>query len=729
MDQMIFYSVTEAERFDESITKKGLLDIKEKGFDSIYLEYRNINSSLTGNSMKMTIDRIVKKAKQLGLKVIADSMPFRILNEEIREEDPQIFNNKAELTETEIIDGKFSIVTQGERLHCDVIRCFLVEYTGRTAIGKCTDITDKLVFKGANVEGGGCAMTKKSMRASNTWSFEVDGISKGRICVLVEYRYLYQAPDLTNPALKKYNTKMLEYYAQQDIDGYMWDEPHFGFAFIENNARAVGDCFYDAFLAKFGYDLRDRILSLWYDVEGQDSALTRLHYAEIQESGLAEAEKDFYEKASAYMMETAKKDDFMIGMHRTMHEELSDDFYIGCSDYFRHNEYTSAGFCDSVFEREDSMICFNQFGRSMSAAKGNGKRAHNNSWGFVPAQEHHDFYLPLMGAMNVAWIGHTYHWSVLFGPGYPDSKLWGPLGDALLKHKKALDFLEGASMLCDTAVVYNWRALASFPDNYIHVHRRDLTLMSKELTYLNVQHQFISTEMLENAKVCDREFCVPGAKFKKLILPWADMLSAKCFAKLKEMAEQGVEIVIFGPPAGLTAEGGCCFERFMELCGAEKTEPVCKETIIGDTARFKEESYSLDPYKIQKNMDNVPERTVVDSFKYYVLKASEGAEEIADINGECTGIAAGSVRYFAFEIPQYIGLTKAVFRDWSAFETPEDLIVFEYSIPGGKALMGLGAWSKEISGKVVWEGRQIVLDAKATFGIKKLDDGTVLMME
>ena len=39
-----------------------------------------------------------------------------------------------------------------------------------------------------------------------------------------------------------------------------------------------------------------------------------------------------------------------LGIHRTMHEETSDDFLIGCVDYFRHNRRTRPAFTDSVFE-------------------------------------------------------------------------------------------------------------------------------------------------------------------------------------------------------------------------------------------------------------------------------------------------------------------------------------------------------------------------------------------
>ena len=43
MRQMIFYAMTEAETFDPAIALRGLADIKAKGFDSIYLEFRNTN--------------------------------------------------------------------------------------------------------------------------------------------------------------------------------------------------------------------------------------------------------------------------------------------------------------------------------------------------------------------------------------------------------------------------------------------------------------------------------------------------------------------------------------------------------------------------------------------------------------------------------------------------------------------------------------------------------------
>jgi len=64
--------------------------------------------------------------------------------------------------------------------------------------------------------------------------------------------------------------------------------------------------------------------------------------------------------------------------------------------------------------------------------------AWNNSWGFEPTQQQQAFYLRMLGAMQVRWIGHSFRSSVMFGPGFPDHPCWETMAGDLAAHRDLL---------------------------------------------------------------------------------------------------------------------------------------------------------------------------------------------------------------------------------------------------------------------------------------------------
>jgi hypothetical protein len=65
MRQMIFYAMTEAETFDPAISTRSLADLKSKGFDSIYFEYRNTRAPHSSPRFRAAVKHICAKAPEL----------------------------------------------------------------------------------------------------------------------------------------------------------------------------------------------------------------------------------------------------------------------------------------------------------------------------------------------------------------------------------------------------------------------------------------------------------------------------------------------------------------------------------------------------------------------------------------------------------------------------------------------------------------------------------------
>lgn len=715
MKRMIVYALTERETLDTALLEKGLSDVKEKGFDSIHFEWRNVSCSFSHPRMQKTIREFNKIARGMGLKVDTHANPIAVNSLKLSNDMPEIFSDPIEAIPVKLTDGKFTLTIGREKLHWDIEKCYLVEKKEESSLSEFQDLTDKTKEISCLVTGGGCKMTRKSGYTNTIAEYEVDGYKDGELIVVIrhKYTYAYNGVDLSHPLVKSCNTDILNSLSDLETDGYIWDEPHFGFAFCSNNGRQISDNMYKLFEERFGYDLKNQLIHLWYDVEGSNSALVRLHYAEFMETALAEFELDFYTKGLKQLEEKGIKG--TIGSHRTMHEETSDDFYIGCSDYFRHNEATTGGFTDSVFEREDSMIAMLQLANSL-AMDNKCKDAFNMSWGFNPTSEQNDYYVSLLAAMNICWNGHAYHNSMMFGPGYPNHPIWSRMNEDLTEHKNVLELLEDAIRINDIAILYTWKSLAAFPDNYIHTHRRNLLFLSKTLTLNNKQHQFISYEILENAIIENREIKTRVGNFKKLVIPWCDFISKKAFEKLQECKEKGVSVIIFGPPANTFADGSTCANDFATLCSIEPMEDKNMTFAkTGETIQMADKQFELNPFAIQDNYDSNSDDTYVKEFKCYILDTKNAT---AKINGACVGVKSGSIEYFATEIPFFAGAIDFIFENSSSIKAIDNLILFEYKTDNGNALSGISRWNKPLTGEFIWHNTKVILEDCKLFVIR-----------
>ena len=699
MRQLIFYSLTEAELDNPRLLKRGLADVAARGFDSVYLEYRNVRSGCTTPRFQKAVQVFCQKARARGLNVVVDAS-YNRLAETIRTEAPEVFSDSLVPQRLPVRKGCFTLSLSDEILHRSIERCWLLEGA------RVRDVTPQVEFVQAVSDGGGCAMTEVKARAVARLTYRLKGIQHGEVLVVVRRRFEYASVDLSHPRLRRYVKRWLGTFDGLPVNGFAWDEPHFGFAFWREDGRAISDRLYRRFQRRFGYDLRDRLADLWLDQPDGRSALTRLHYADLLEQSLAYLESDFSQQAHRKL---GRRSNVFLGIHRTMHEETSDDFFIGCCDYFRHNRHTSGGFTDSVFEREDSMVTMLHLSRSMAAAGGG--PAWNNSWGFVPKEEHHAYYLRLMGAMQVGWIGHTYHSSGQFGPGYPHHPLWATLAQHLTAHRKLHAALEWAKPVADTAVLYNWRALATFPGNYLHTHRRNLLLLGKALTYAQVQFQFVDEHFLRLAR-----------RWRRVIVPWPDLLPPGTLARLGKLAAAGTDVLIFGPPAVRDAAGRPQAGAFARLCGIRPVERSAELRLEeGALLCCKGRTWRLAPAAVEPRYHSNERDSYPGHFKSYTLLPRPGTEVLATVRGRTVGVRRGGVTYFAAELPHFAGLPEALVSGSAG--APRDWALFAYQRGSQPLLAGVARHAQPRDATVVWLGSRIRLEKCLSFVVAMEKNG------
>ena len=690
MRQMIFYAMTEAETFDPAITLRGLADIKAKGFDSIYLEFRNTKAPLRSPRFQAAVQRICAEAKRLGLTVALDAS-LNHCAADMLSEHPELFTDPLAHHRVPVRDGQFTLeIGWGDPSTQTLENAWIVQAQGAScqveeAGSRCRLLTQMS-------EGGGCAMTSQRGGAVTKQVWTLDGVESGELLVVTRQRYNYSNRDLGHPAQGVYLDRVVNFAGEQNVAGVVWDEPHFGFDFL-SDAYPIADRLYEVFANRFGYDLRVRLVDLWLDIAGRDSGQVRLDFAELLESQLAVLETGFKERALAHPKLGGSNPQLFVGIHRTMHEELSDDFRIGCIDYFRHTRGLTAGCTDSVFEREDSMVTMLLLARAMAPLSESGE-AWNNSWGFRPTTEHLAYYLRLMGCLGVRWLGHAYHGSLMFGPGYPHHPTWEGMPEHLLAHRELLEQLAGATPVTDTALLYHWRGLADFPGNYLQQHRRDLLMASLELAVAQAGLTLIDPAQLAG-----------GAKrYRRLVVLWSSRLDEAAWTALEQAVAANVEILLIGPPAWKSATGTDVSERWAALAGCR---PVARDAALalpyGASVEVAGRKLVLDPALAVPNWRSNPANTYADHAKAWELV---GGEPVVRWNGRVIGIRHGKVTTVTTELPQIPGALTAL---WPVTPVaPDGFLAFAYT-RGQERLLALVARRAEpVTGDFVWEGRRII---------------------
>ncbi|MCL1856029.1 MAG: hypothetical protein FWF84_00050 [Kiritimatiellaeota bacterium] len=708
MKQLMVYSMTEAEIFDPALSKKAVEDIKGKGFDSIYLESRNTQTPYFAPRFQKAVSVIVNHCRKQGMKVVLDTT-LNHFSKIMLDEHPEVFTESLVRQCAAVKGGTFTReLSSGDPSIWALEAAWKVSRTNRSK-GLITQAipVDAFTLASQVSEGGGCAMTRKKGQATSKQSWKVKGVASGTLFLVWRRRFNYGYRDLGHPLMAQYIDRILETAAQHDVAGVAWDEPHFGFDFLHRD-YPITDRLYEVFRRQNGYDLKTRLIDLWEDVTGRDSAQVRQDFAEMLESQLTLLEQTFKQKALAHPRLGKRVKGFSIGIHRTMHEELSDDFWIGSVDYFRHNRGTTGGYTDCVFEREDSMLTFLVLARAL-AALSDSKEAWTNSWGFWPTDQHLAYYLRVTGALGVRWFGHDYHSTVMFGPGYPWHPTWKNMAGYLDAHRELFDAAEGAKATPDTAIVYHWQGMATFPGQTLQHHRRAILFAVQELLAARADVTIVSPEVLQQGSLKDGRWATALGSFKRILFVWPDRTTPATFDALEQAAAAGVEIMLAGPPAWHYADGTPCHDRWCALAGCA---PVAKEAALapryGDTATVCGKPLIWDPAATTPNWQSNPEETYPDLIAWQLKAlAPSTTTSVVTWDGHILGLRHGAVTAIAAEVAQ---IPRALTTLWPTETTiPKGLLAFSYVKDGKPLLLLVARHAKPVTATFRWNGKTVKL--------------------
>ena len=701
MRQMIFYAMTEAETFEPAVTYRSLADIKATGFDSIYLEYRNTRAPFHSSRFQAAVATLCQEARRQRLAVVIDAS-LNHFAAEMQADHPELFTEPLTPRRVPVRDGHFTLeIGWGDPSNHVLENAWLLRAQGTA--WQVDQVSSRCRLVSQVSEGGGCAMTRQRGGAATRQEWSIEGVEAGVLFVVTRHRFAYANRDLGHPVHDGYLGRLCDFAGRQGVDGVVWDEPHFGFDFLED-AYPVSDRLYGVFAGRFGYDLRKRLVDLWVDVDGRDSGQVRLDYAEMLESQLALLEGDFKRRALAHPALGGRKPGLMIGIHRTMHEELSDDFRIGSVDYFRHSRGLTAGCTDSVFEREDSMLTMALLARSLASLSSSGE-AWNNSWGFHPTEEHLAYYLRLLGCLNVRWIGHTYHGSLMFGPGYPHHPTWPGMGGKLEVHRGLLDQLADATPEPDTAVLYHWRGLADYPGNYHHQHRRDFLMTCLELGAAQAALTVVDPATLAAGRADVGRWTTALGSFRRILALWPSRLDMAAWAALEQAASAGVEILLVGPPAFRSDTGLDLGARWAALAGCQPVERDAALALpYGAMVKVLGRAFAFDPALAVPNWRSNPENTYADHAQAWELTGGEAGVEW---DGRVIGVRRSNITTVTTELPQIPGALSAL---WPVdLAAPAGLLTFRYTRGDERLLAFCARHAVPVDGNMIWEGHNVLI--------------------
>lgn len=602
---VLFYAVTEAEIRHPESCRAAMKKIRAVGFDAVGLEFRNVKAPRESQRFQDRLEAIIREVRAAGLKLSLE-VSANNLDTVLRAEVPEAFTDSLRCFRLPVCAGRVVLELPGDLSTWEWVGAYTAEESAHgLRVGESLVWPEPCVII---AEGGGCAMTRESKRAQLRleWTVETDA---NLVLLAVRQRHALSFKDMGHPELIRRFRDFVRQRSRLEPDEFFWDEPSFGFAFFEGDGRAINNRLLEAFRSQAGYDLFERWPDLWFDRDAE-SARVRLDYAEVLESSLEVVEVALQETIG----ERAKP--IVLGGHRTMHEELSDDCVIGCADYFRHDRCTTHAYTDSVFEREDSMMTMAHLARSMAlSGSESGREAWNMSWGFHPTPQRQAFFLRMLGAMGVRWIAHVWNDSMQFGPGFPHHPCWEGMAGDLAAHRELLAQTEGATPWGDTLVIYDWRAPLAVAGPHRHTHRRSLLFLGKSLTLAN--QQFFIAEPSGLTEFWQSRLL--DGSIRRIFFPWPVFLDAKIWDTLKIWVEQGGELILFGPlprvPKNLNSSASALLPQIDTSAQAG--------LMPGDQIELDGLHFSMEPDRIQQEWDDAPANTLPPSYPVAILLPNE----------------------------------------------------------------------------------------------------------
>ncbi|WP_269522647.1 hypothetical protein [Coraliomargarita parva] len=434
-------------------------------------------------------------------------------------------------------------------------------------------------------------------------------------------------PDVSSPEYLRVQSDLLSFYNDVPMDGVGWDEPGKGGSMRGHKA---GKSFLAKFQEKYGYDLRERLLDL--DVGESHTAVQtrRDYYAALVEMNF-QAQNAFNQQARAQYGEDA-----FLGTHHT-YSGMPMDIRCGVMDYFKLGEVLSAAFTDTGWDVTRHAETVYNYTLVDSLRKELGKPlSYVNDWSKKPRTVWYDYYTRLKMLYRIEWF------MIFLGrhcenfPTFP----WDPYWKDVTRNAEQLESFRETlpsdlSVHSEMAVWFSWESQVCHERSWGHYVRLWVTC-NYNLAEQGLEHSrffdYVSTAALENAEVRDGQIIISGQSYRRLTLPYASMVSAAIWDKLKACREAGIELIFIGPPPSRLWDKEVPIDQdFAEWAGVKRVNAAEYDAVL-------------------KSQRPVPSMTDWEPDKAdfrFPVTAESGTECLKDIEGDTIGVRRKNVTWFS----------------------------------------------------------------------------------
>jgi hypothetical protein len=698
---------------DPEAMRCALVDIASKGFEVVYLQFRDSLWEATDPEAISAVQHAVAVAKSLRLQIWLSLIPDNV-------NGPKTFYSKQwpEAVQT-VMRSDSAQVTNGNaefkwwsgrmgRRYLDVAGAWLVvkgaDPLDVTSVIK-TDFQAENVYRnthdrGYRMEGYGKLAVSNLPSEGELWLY-----TKWTMPISGYPRYI----DYAREEWAEFGEHLLQCHGDLEIDGIGWDEFCVSFPIFNEQCDfgALTPSYFERFARQYGYRLEAKLYALDHG-DSVETAQVRFHHWQC----LANLHHEVLKRWKERVARNWPKKDFTMGIHMTLVEWSCDDIATGTLDVFGAVTGQSAGFTDSMFYREDGMLFSILLARGLGDRSESG-RAWNNSWDHKPNLSDLNYFTRVMGMHRTSWLAHMYGPTYDAGPGYPEHQTWVGMEKHVLRLQELDELLEGYEPESEIALVYTWAGCARFTHpREMHLLREGQIQAVKAATGAGYGVGIIPPEEVADGAV-EGEFLVAknGQRFHTLLVPWSEFLPLTFWESLERFISAGGVVIFWGPTPRRTAEGHACLEQFEELVGAGIGQDASSalEFSLGDVAVGANcsHAYIVDPEIEFLQQQGQPDhwRTV----KVPKLSVREGAVALS-FQGSPVAVRHGKVYYTPLELPLLRGLLEAVLSDLSMaapVSVPAGVWarVLRHRISLETRLAVVGRRDSAIDGVVEWEGR------------------------
>ncbi len=436
-----------------------------------------------------------------------------------------------------------------------------------------------------------------------------------------------QLPDVSSPEYLRAQSDLLSFYGDVPMDGVGWDEPGKGGSF---RGYKAGKAFFAKFIESKGYDLRERLMDLDCGDDSRAIQTRRDYHAATVEMNY-HAQDVFNQQAKAQYGEDA-----FLGTHHT-YSGMAMDIRCGVMDYFKLGEVLSAAFTDTGWDVSGHSETVYNYVLVDSLRKELGKPlSYVNDWSRKPRTVWYDYYTRLKMLYRIEWFMIFLGRCAEKFPTFP----WDPYWEDVTRNTKQLESFrgllpDGLDTHSEMAVWFSWESPVFQGPKRGHYVRLWMTC-NYNLAEQGLENSrffdYVSTTALEQAAVRDGQIILSGKAYRRLVLPYASMVSKAIWQKLKSCREAGVELIFIGPPPSRLWDSDESIDaEFCEWVGVEQVNAAQYDAVLTSQR------------PVPKMDDWEPDRA---DFRFPVT-AEPGTECLTDLEGDTIGVRREKLTWFS----------------------------------------------------------------------------------